>query len=118
MVGDAFNDLSVPYHLTTLEFNREVKRILKDGGVYAVNIVDAPTPGRFLGPFVVTLRETFDHVSVLPASGDLSNPNRMTTIVMASDRPFACQWRLPLPDPIPALGDLISSLPKTNLKNG
>ncbi len=89
VVGDAFNDLSVPYHLTTLEFNREVKRILKDGGVYAVNIVDAPTPGRFLGPFVVTLRETFDHVSVLPASGDLSNPNRMTTIVMASDRPFA-----------------------------
>ena len=29
IVGDAFNDFSVPYHLTTLEFNERVKEVLK-----------------------------------------------------------------------------------------
>ena len=40
--GDAFNDFSVPWHLTTLEFNEKVKALLNpDSGVYLINVIDA-----------------------------------------------------------------------------
>jgi len=40
--GDAFNDFSVPWHLTTLEFNEKVKTLLNpDSGVYLINVIDA-----------------------------------------------------------------------------
>lgn len=39
--GDAFNDFSVPWHLTTLEFTQRVEKLLTPGeGVYLVNIID------------------------------------------------------------------------------
>jgi hypothetical protein len=39
--GDAFNDLSVPWHLTTAEFSEKVSKLLSpDRGVYLVNIID------------------------------------------------------------------------------
>jgi len=39
-VGDVFNDLSTPYHLTTMEFAQLVKANLADGGIYMINIID------------------------------------------------------------------------------
>ena len=38
--GDAFNDFSVPWHLTTREFNELVNNMLTDHGVYMINIID------------------------------------------------------------------------------
>ena len=39
--GDAFNDFSVPWHLTTLEFTQKIEKLLTPGeGVYLVNIID------------------------------------------------------------------------------
>ncbi len=38
--GDAFNDFSVPWHLTTLEFNRKIAEMLDDDGIYMINIID------------------------------------------------------------------------------
>ncbi|WZO99222.1 fused MFS/spermidine synthase [Isosphaeraceae bacterium EP7] len=38
--GDAFNDFSVPWHLTTLEFNRKLETMLGPDGVYMINIID------------------------------------------------------------------------------
>jgi MFS family permease len=38
--GDAFNDFSVPWHMTTKEFNDKVARMLDDNGVYMINIID------------------------------------------------------------------------------
>ncbi len=38
--GDAFNDFSVPWHLTTREFSEKVRRLLTDDGLYLVNIID------------------------------------------------------------------------------
>jgi len=56
--GDAFNDFSVPYHLTTKEFNDGVNRLLKPGGVYLINIIDIYREGlgRFLGAYVATAK--------------------------------------------------------------
>jgi hypothetical protein len=39
--GDAFNDFSVPWHLTTKEFSEKIKELLTPGeGVFLVNIID------------------------------------------------------------------------------
>ncbi len=38
--GDAFNDFSVPWHLTTREFNEKLNNLLGDDGVYMINIID------------------------------------------------------------------------------
>ncbi len=43
VVGDAFGSLSVPWHLTTREFLREVDRVLRPGGVYVENVIDYPS---------------------------------------------------------------------------
>ena len=65
VVGDAFNDFSVPYQLTTHEFNQQVKGLLNDNGIYIVNIVDNIEIGQFLRAYVNTMRHTFDYVYVL-----------------------------------------------------
>ncbi|MEJ7640105.1 MAG: fused MFS/spermidine synthase, partial [Singulisphaera sp.] len=38
--GDAFNDFSVPWHLTTKEFNDKLAKMLSPEGVYMINIID------------------------------------------------------------------------------
>ena len=38
--GDAFNDFSVPWHMTTKEFNDMLYASLADDGVYMINIID------------------------------------------------------------------------------
>jgi MFS family permease len=38
--GDAFNDFSVPWHMTTKEFNDMLSDIMTDDGVYMINIID------------------------------------------------------------------------------
>jgi spermidine synthase len=66
--GDAFNDMSVPYHLTTLEFDRKVRTVLRNDGIYLINVIDKFRGGRFLPSIVLTLRQVFPHVYIL-ASG-------------------------------------------------
>lgn len=39
--GDAFNDFSVPWHLTTEQFNGKLAKMLAPDGVYMINIIDA-----------------------------------------------------------------------------
>jgi spermidine synthase len=65
--GDAFNDLSVPYHLTTLEFDRKVRALLRDDGFYLVNVIDRFRGGQLLPAMVRTLQRVFPHVYVLSA---------------------------------------------------
>ncbi len=51
--GDAFNDLSIPAHLTTLEFQLKLQNLLSDNGVFQANIIDIyprfEIPGTTLG---------------------------------------------------------------------
>ena len=39
--GDAFNDLSIPYHLTTKEFAVQLKNLLKPDGLLLANVIDS-----------------------------------------------------------------------------
>ncbi len=40
VVGDAFGARSVPWHLSTVEFLDEVRRVLRPGGIYVLNVID------------------------------------------------------------------------------
>ena len=64
VVGDAFGGIAVPWHLTTVETVRDVARVLRPDGVYAVNVIDYP-PNAFAEAEVATLREVFAHVAVV-----------------------------------------------------
>ena len=39
--GDAFNDLSIPYHLTTREFTAQLAELLKPDGILMANLIDS-----------------------------------------------------------------------------
>ncbi len=91
IVGDAFNDVSVPYHLTTLEFNRMVRALLSEDGVYAINVVDKMHSGRFLRSVVHTLRQTFPHVHVLRSDSQWDSDHRYTFVVTASLEPVRAE---------------------------
>ena len=89
IVGDAFNDVSVPYHLTTLEFNEMVRGLLSENGVYAINVVDRMHSGRFLRSVVHTLQRAFPHVYVMRDDSRWDNDDRYTFIVAASLKPIS-----------------------------
>lgn len=70
--GDAFNDLSVPWHLTTREFSQRIRSLLTpEAGVYLVNIIDiyprVQYPTRFDAVGLVTYTGEFPS-SLLPAA--------------------------------------------------
>jgi predicted membrane-bound spermidine synthase len=83
--GDAFNDLSVPYHLTTVEFTRMVAGRLKPGGVYLVNVIDDFDSGLLLGAFVNTLERVFGHVYVFCTQKSGVSDRRDTFVLAASN---------------------------------
>jgi MFS family permease len=87
VLGDAFNDFSVPYHLTTAEFNAKVRSWLAPGGLYLVNLIDGPRH-EFVRAYVNTLRQSFPYVYVAPAVRSWRESPRVTFVVAASDQPL------------------------------
>ena len=86
VVGDAFGNISVPWHLATVEWTREVERVLKPGGLYALNVID-------YGPLdlqraeAATLLDVFDHVRIV-VFGEGGVPAGGNSVLLASDRPI------------------------------
>jgi len=66
LVGDAFSARTVPWHLATVEFAREIRRVLRPGGVYALNVIDQP-PLKLLRAEAATLLEAFGDVALVAA---------------------------------------------------
>ncbi|MBN1936755.1 MAG: fused MFS/spermidine synthase [Anaerolineae bacterium] len=87
IMGDAFNDFSVPYHLTTKGFNDRVHAWLKPDGLYLVNIIDGAY-GRFLRAYTYTLRQTFKYVYLSPTVQSWRETVRSTFILIATDTPL------------------------------
>ena len=85
---DAFNDLSVPYHLTTLEFSLHLKRLLKPDGLLLANVIDSFSKGAFLPSYTRTLEEVFGpgkvHLITLSQSGEYIGVSN--SVVVASPR--------------------------------
>lgn len=63
--GDAFGDSLIPFQLVTEEFHEMLAKILMNDGIYAVNVLDVYTSGRFLGAVVNTLQRTFANTYVV-----------------------------------------------------
>ncbi|HEY5815291.1 MAG TPA: fused MFS/spermidine synthase [Solirubrobacterales bacterium] len=86
VVGDAFGNLSVPWHLATAEWTDEVKRVLVPDGLYALNVID-------LGPLdlqravAATLLEDFAHLRMVTYGAE-ERPLGGNAVFLASDRPI------------------------------
>lgn len=91
VVGDAFGGVSVPWHLTTVEAMKDVRRVLHDDGVYAANLIDHGDLA-FARAKVATMAEVFEHVAVVgaPATVDVDSADREggNIVVVGSDRPL------------------------------
>jgi spermidine synthase len=87
VLGDAFGDLPVPWHLTSRAFIGDVRRLLRPGGLYVLNLIDHP-PLRFARAETATLADVFDHVAVVAPPALLSGEQGGNYVVAGSDRPF------------------------------
>ncbi len=60
---DAYQNDDIPFHLTTVEFLKEVKGKLKEDGVVAANIL-SPYRNKFFDSMVVTYKKVFPHLYI------------------------------------------------------
>ncbi len=79
ILGDSINDFSVPYQLTTKEFNKDLNDILSPAGLYLLHLADIFEVGRFLAAVINTAEETFPYVYVLAES---ARDDRLTTFMI------------------------------------
>ena len=86
--GDAFNDLSIPYHLTTKEFAMQLKRLLKPDGLLLANVIDSFKNGAFMPSYIRTLEEVFGkgNVHLITLSSDYDHIGISTCVVVASPK--------------------------------
>jgi len=84
--GDAFNDLSIPYHLTTKEFAMQLKKLLKPDGLLLANVIDSFKKGAFMPSYIRTLEEVFGkgNVHLITLSSDYDHIGISTCVVVAS----------------------------------
>ena len=83
VVGDAFGAEAVPWHLATAEWMRDVRRVLRPGGLYALNVIDRGPLSLFRAEAATLLREFRDVRAVA-----LPGPAGPNLILLASDRPL------------------------------
>jgi hypothetical protein len=98
VVGDAFGSLAVPWHLTTTEMVEQVRRVLRPGGVYVLNVIDLP-PLSFARAETATLLEAFDDVALLAPQAVVEGDDGGNLVLVASDEPL----------PVDALGERTAS---------
>ena len=83
VVGDAFGGRAVPWHLTTREFLRDVRRVLRPRGIYAMNVIDQEEL-EFARAVTATLRDVFAHVVLVARPG----PAGGNVVLLASKTPI------------------------------
>lgn len=88
--GDAFNDLSIPYHLTTKEFALQLKTLLRPNGLLLANVIDSFKAGRFMPSYIQTLEEVFGkgNVHLITLTSDFDHMGISTYVIVASPKPL------------------------------
>jgi spermidine synthase len=84
VIGDAFTGYAVPWQLLTREFVKDVKRVMKPGGLYAVNLIDFGKHD-LMRAELATLREQFADVQMVALTDDDGNVAGGNQVVFASD---------------------------------
>jgi spermidine synthase/stage V sporulation protein SpoVS len=87
VVGDAYSGASVPWHLTTLEFNRQIDRVLALDGLYVMNVIDYEAL-EFVRAEAATLLEVFAEVALFAPPHYLAGEAGGNFILVASQDPI------------------------------
>lgn len=87
IVGDAFSSRTVPWQLMTTEWLRDVRRVLKPDGVYALNMVDL-RPLRLLRAEAATLLAAFANVRLVTIAGAGGRIYGGNEVLLASNGPL------------------------------
>lgn len=87
VIGDVFDQARVPVHLTTVEHVREVARVLRPAGTYAVNVGDGGGLAFTRGQ-VATLTAVFAHVLLMGDPGVLRGRRFGNLVLVGSDAPL------------------------------
>jgi len=87
IIGDAFHGLSVPYHLTTLEFTRQLKSHLAPDGIYLVNLIDG-RKAEFVRSEAATLSQAFSYVAAMPVIEQYTEQSSNLWVVVGSSTPL------------------------------
>ncbi|MCW4354271.1 fused MFS/spermidine synthase [Hoyosella sp. YIM 151337] len=90
VVRDVFAGDATPYALTTVEFAAHVKRILKPGGVFAVNSGSLDDP-RGWRDEIATLGGSFATLAVVGEAAVLRGRRQGNVVVAVSDSPLPSQ---------------------------
>jgi spermidine synthase len=78
---DAYRLPYIPWHLTTVEFFRQVRRHLTPEGVVAINVGHTPDDWRLVAVMVATMREVFPSVHAIDV------PETFNAILVGSVQP-------------------------------
>jgi spermidine synthase len=85
VITDAFSGPTVPAHLTTIEYQAQVARILRRGGVHVVNLIDGP-PLRTARRQAATLAHAFSEVVLLAPRAVVAGRRTGNLVLAAGDR--------------------------------
>lgn len=88
VIGDAFNDLSIPYHLTTMEFDEKIRRLLNDDGFYLTLVIDKLRGGQFIPSYTRTLQHVFPNVYMTADGAPWQSTAPNTYVVVGSATPL------------------------------
>ena len=97
VVGDAFTGLTIPWQLMTIEWLREVRRVLRSDGLYALNIIDL-RPLALLRSETATLLKIFRNLRMVTPAGEDGRPAGDNAILFASNGPLPPRQGSPVAD--------------------
>lgn len=89
LVRDVFAPDRTPAALRSAAAASAAARVLRDGGLYAVNCAGEPSPRTAVADELVTLRTAFAHVGVIAENGVLTGKRRGNSVLLASQTPLA-----------------------------
>lgn len=103
VVSDVYSGAQTPAHLTSLEFYREVSRLLSPAGVLLINVADGPGLA-FARRQVATVAAVLPELAVLADTQVLKGRRFGNLVVAASASPLPTEWlpRLLAAGPHPA----------------
>ncbi|MFI8520161.1 spermidine synthase [Streptomyces sp. NPDC085481] len=85
LVADVFGGSRVPAHLTSVEYARQARRVLRPGGTYAANLADG-APFGFLRSQLATFAAVFPELALIAEPAVLRGRRFGNAVLVASDR--------------------------------